>query len=315
MNTPLPAGHRPTPARLVLEAAPLALMLVAAIYWLATREPPAEPQRLPVPVAAAPELEPLAALSAAQLGETFASHNYGWPPSATIPRVAVARLPPDLADQPAARRKVLFMQTLLPLILAENNAIRREKRVLARWREAGEERGRELAGAFDRLRQRYRVDGELSAAQARDVLKSRVGVVPPSLALAQAAIETGWGTSRFALEGNNLFGEWTWDASQGLAPRRRDAGKSHYVRRFPGLRASVRGYLHNLNTHAAYAPLRARREASRAQGQAPDGNALAAGLAAYSERGQAYVDDVRTIIRQNRLERVAESVRLRGSER
>lgn len=315
MTEPAENGRVPGVARIVLEALPLAVVLLAGLYWLVSREAGPEPGKTPAPVAAAPELEPLAARSADDLIETFSAHGYGWPPAADIPRLAVASLPADLADQPPGQRKALFMQILLPLILAENNTIRREQKLLNRWDEAGTNRDAALEDAFHELRQRYRVDEALTNDEARAVLAARVDVVPPALALAQAAIETGWGTSRFARQGNNLFGQWTWEADQGLAPSRREAGARHYVRRFLSLRTSVRGYLHNLNTHPAYVPLRQRREAAREAGERPDGASLAGGLARYSERGSAYVADVRTIIRQNRLVEATGSVRLRSSER
>jgi Bax protein len=141
-------------------------------------------------------------------------------------------------------------------------------------------------------------------------LLRRVDEVPVALALAQAAIESGWGTSRFVHQANNLFGHWTYRHDRGLVPREREAGKTHRVRIFTTLRSSVQAYLHNLNTGRAYRHLRLLRAILRENDQPLDGEHLAAGLLHYSERGQAYVDEVRTLIRSNHLTHF-ETVRLR----
>jgi len=114
--------------------------------------------------------------------------------------------------------------------------------------------------------------------------------------LAQAAIESGWGTSRFALQGNSLFGQWTWVEGNGIAPTERAEGATHSVKAFDSLRASVRDYLLNLNTNKAYEHLRDLRQQLRDQGREPDAHIMAAGLSKYSQRGDHYVDEVRAII-------------------
>jgi Bax protein len=135
-------------------------------------------------------------------------------------------------------------------------------------------------------------------------LKARVDIIPASLALAQAANESGWGTSRFVREGNALFGQWTWDSSQGIAPKDRQEGKGNYsVRSFPDLGGSVSAYMRNLNTHSAYKTLRKTRAAMRASGKAPSGHALAGGLLRYSQRGKAYVEEIRGMISYDDFQR------------
>ena len=126
-------------------------------------------------------------------------------------------------------------------------------------------------------------------------------IIPPSLVMAQAANESAWGTSRFATQGNNLFGQWCFNQGCGLVPRSRPEGMSHEVEVFDSPYQSIRSYITNLNRHNAYQGLRDRRDALRAQGQFPDGATLAGGLEAYSERGQAYVHEIRAMINSNGL--------------
>ncbi len=133
------------------------------------------------------------------------------------------------------------------------------------------------------------------------MLKRRVNVVPPSLALAQAAVESGWGTSRFAMKGNALFGQRIWRVDAGMTPLDVDADTAFRVRSFPSLAASVAAYVHNLNTHRAYGEFRGLRATAGKDAQVPGGNVLATTLTKYSERGADYVADLLRIIRSNRL--------------
>ncbi len=131
-------------------------------------------------------------------------------------------------------------------------------------------------------------------------LAKRVDVVPVELALAQAANESAWGTSRFARQGNNFFGQWCYTSGCGIVPTRRNAGATHEVKAFDSPGASVRAYIHNLNTAKAYQPLRGIRLHLRRNKQPLDAMIMASGLSGYSERGAAYVKNIRTIIRRNR---------------
>lgn len=123
--------------------------------------------------------------------------------------------------------------------------------------------------------------------------------MPVELALTQAAIESAWGTSRFARLGNNLFGQWCRKAGCGIVPLRRTAGAKHEVRRFNNARESVRAYLFNLNTHRAYQKLRVQRAALNKAQQPVTASALALTLDKYSERGNAYVQDMLAFIKHN----------------
>lgn len=222
-----------------------------------------------------------------------------------VPRLFVARLPGDMPDMPeVAERKAVFFKSVLPLVLKVNEDIRAERRRL--WSLHSRVRLGESLDAVDRLwlivmAERYKV-----ARGDIDALLTRVDVVPISLALAQAAEESGWGTSRFTREGNALFGQWTWDGD-GIEPLRRDDGRTHKIRAFDTLLDSVQAYALNLNSHNAYGALRKARAAMRAAGRAPNGYALAGYLTRYSERGEAYVEGLRSLMETNELGRFDEA--------
>ncbi len=223
---------------------------------------------------------------------------------AEVPRLFQSRLPPELPRLThVAARKRAFIETLLPLLLRAN------QRILAiRERLAGTLVHLSKHGALDNADMDWLVEladefeVTLSERRAISELMRRVDVVPPSLALAQAAEESGWGTSRFALQGNAVFGQRTWTKGAGIVPKRRDPGKRHEVKAFADLRQSVAAYVRNLNTHPAYARLRAERAALRRRGAPLAGDVLAGALDKYSERGAEYVDTIRRIIRVNQLD-------------
>ncbi|MDT8399758.1 MAG: glucosaminidase domain-containing protein, partial [Pseudomonadales bacterium] len=141
---------------------------------------------------------------------------------------------------------------------------------------------------------------DFSEAHFRLLLR-RVDVIPSSLALAQAANESAWGTSRFALEGNNFFGQWCYSEGCGLVPRRRHQDASHEVRSFDSIQASVHAYFMNINTFPSYQNLRRMRMQLREQNKAINGYNLSEGLHSYSERGEDYVDELQSIILSNGL--------------
>lgn len=216
---------------------------------------------------------------------------------AEVPRLLLASMPGDMEYIPqAADKKELFFKSLLPLILKVNEDIitdRRRIRVLYyrgpfHWSQADRKWLKNIAKRYNAQRDNL-----------VDLLK-RVDVIPPSLALVQAANESAWGTSRFARLGNAIFGQWTYDGP-GIIPNNRPAGKTHKVKSFGNLLESVRGYVLNLNSHRAYTNLRQIRYQLRRNEQPLNGAALAAGLLKYSERGQVYVDSLRRMIRVNNL--------------
>lgn len=257
---------------------------------------------------AGPALTPITVRSAEQLADRLDALSYDWPPGGPVPRIHVRAFPHDLDMLPVERRKSVFFRSLLPLVLRENADLRQQRRRLQSLLGSGAPPPPDSAdGRFlQRMQERFRVAGDASEAEVRHRLLRRVDTVAPSLALAQAANESGWGTSRFTQEGNNLFGEWTYQPGEGMMPARREEGATHRVRAFADLQASVRGYIHNLNTGSAYQDLRRRRSRARADGSAPDGLDLAGGLLRYSERGEAYIREIRAMIRQNDLHRLPE---------
>ena len=262
--------------------------------------------------------------SVAALNDYYRERGYVAPAVAVgataVLRVHLANIPAGWADdQPVAVKKSLFFRTLLPLILTVNEDIGRDRRRLqqlaAAYRSDGDiTRARDRAWLY-RLAQRYEVaaadellsdDTPLGAFIAP--LLRRVDAIPPSLALAQAAVESGYGTSRFAIEGNALFGQWR--TGGGLRPRAQPAHLSAFgIATFATPLDSVAAYAHNLNTFAAYRDFRARRAALR--GSARAGLALADTLTAYSERGAAYIATLRQLITENRLLRF-DAARLDG---
>ncbi len=129
----------------------------------------------------------------------------------------------------------------------------------------------------------------------------RIDIVPPSLALAQAATESGWGTSRFFKKANNIFGHWTYNPKIGMVPLRRQTGKKHFIRVFPTLHDSIAAYMKNLNRTGAYYEFRAKRRAMRLKKEFIDGMKLAKTMTKYSGIGHDYVKILQSIIRKNNL--------------
>lgn len=224
--------------------------------------------------------------------------------NAPIPRVFMTRLPESLSDMTDSnKRKRVFILTLLPLILHANELIKSDRahtlELVTHF---------ELHGSFSEWDQawlegqmrRYRVKADTVDRATLHSLLERQDTIPPSLALAQAAIETGWGTSFFSQEGNALYGEWVFDQeSEGMVPRGREEGKTHRVKKFDYLIDSVVSYMTNLNRHRSYAGLRDRRTELRQLGLPVTGAALAPALIHYSERGGDYVSDLLSIMSYN----------------
>lgn len=199
----------------------------------------------------------------------------------------------------------MFFRALLPIVLAENLRIWHQRVFLleefGRGRiDPDSDAGEEIAS----IAARYRVTGNLNDPQVRQTLLSRVDVVPVALVLAQAAQESGWGTSRFALESNNLFGIWTWDVNQGSVPANRPQDANHLVRVYPNVQSSVRAYLHNINIGFAYVDFRDMRSEMRATDKPLDALQLAGALNRYSITGSLYIANIRTMIRGNELRKL-----------
>ncbi|MFQ3304511.1 glucosaminidase domain-containing protein [Candidatus Njordibacter sp. Uisw_039] len=157
------------------------------------------------------------------------------------------------------------------------------------------------AKRLNRLSKSHKIKTKVPAEQI-DLLLRKIGTVPTALVLAQAANESAWGTSRFATEGNNLFGQWCFSLGCGLVPSGRPEGANYEVRQFKNPQDSVDAYIRNLNSHGGYIGLRRIRECLINNGQTVTARALSAGLISYSSRGVDYIDDIRSMIRVNKLE-------------
>lgn len=213
---------------------------------------------------------------------------------------------PDFSVLAVAQKKAQFFAYLRPKIERANADVLVERqRLLGLAPKAAQGRLNWLDRRWlSKMGARY----ELSAPEPADFpqlindLLQRVDMIPPSLALIQAAKESAWGTSRFAVHGNNLFGQHCFAAGCGHVPLRRDANRRHEVAQFASAQAAVVAYLHNLNTHPRYAELRDIRARIRAENGVLHGTTLADGLLAYSERGAAYISEVKAMIRANNLE-------------
>jgi Bax protein len=205
-------------------------------------------------------------------------------------------------------KKREFIEKLLPTVQRENSKLRQLHQHLQQVIQGIHSTygiSRQSRHWLQNLARRYQVKGDpVTEKQAQLELLKRVDVIPASLTLAQAATESAWGQSRFALEANNLFGIWTYDKSKGLEPLERDQDKKHLVRKFSDVRESVSYYMHTLNTHPAYRQLREIRYRMRMNNEQPDGHTLASGLEKYSAKGEHYIQLIRDLIRQNQWARL-----------
>ncbi|MBL3554955.1 MULTISPECIES: glucosaminidase domain-containing protein [Marinobacter] len=225
--------------------------------------------------------------------------------------VALAKLPPlprwsgtDLPDfstyRDTTEKKAAFFSFLYPRIVLANSRILIEREYLRSLSGKESLTKSELTWLKNQA-ERLRVDEEPGSPDMFRRLEYRLDVIPPSLVMAQAANESAWGTSRFARRGNNLFGQWCFSKGCGLVPQSRIEGASHEVASFSSPYVSVRSYIQNLNRHPAYQKLRDIRLEARNNGGYPSGSILAAGLLDYSERGEEYVKEIRSMIRHNNL--------------
>ncbi len=205
------------------------------------------------------------------------------------------QFPRDLDNlQSVQLKKETFIKIVLPLIVAENEKILDDREKLKLVSEKKFTSDLEKQWLRQKLLEYKVKKGDLKE------LMLRMDIIPVSIALAQAAKESGWGTSRFALEGNAIFGQWTWDG-QGIAPLKRDGDKSHKILKFPILRASVKAYKNNLNTHKSYSKFREKRKSLRDKDKKITGLSLTDTLRNYAQTGSEYTKILNQIIKQNRL--------------
>jgi Bax protein len=215
-------------------------------------------------------------------------------------------LPDFAAIEDTRERKQAFFDYLRPAI-AHRNAVNAERQLLLGGVALRLEKDLPLQEAdrafLDNMRRYYKVPEGLTDAEAVPVLKRRMGTIPESMVLAQAALESGWGRSRFAREANNLFGQWCYEEGCGMVPSRRNSGARHEVRAFASVDEAIDAYYRNINTHPVYKPVRDIRAQATASDQSISGLDMARGLERYSERGDAYIEEVQQVIRVNGLEK------------
>ena len=192
------------------------------------------------------------------------------------------------------KRKNLFIQIVLPLIIEENTKIRLDRKRLFAILNKNNNSNSDRNWLSEKFKQYGVKSNDFST------LKIRMDEIPASLAIAQAAKETGWGTSRFAQEGNALFGQWTW-SGEGIKPAGADIDSKHRIAKFKVLKASVKAYQRNLNTHSTYKEFRKARAELRDEGKKLDSLVLAQYLNNYAETGEKYVEVLQKIIEQNNL--------------
>ena len=205
------------------------------------------------------------------------------------------QFPRDLdALQSTKIKKETFIKIVLPLIVAENERILADRSKLLLLS------GKKFTTDTEKqwLRQKL-LEYKVKKGDLKELTK-RMDIIPTSIALAQAAKESGWGTSRFALEGNAIFGQWTW-SGQGIAPLDRESNKNHKILKFPILRASVKAYQNNLNTHKSYSKFRQKRSVLRDKNKKIKGLELTETLNNYAQTGSEYTKKLNQIIKQNRL--------------
>jgi len=209
--------------------------------------------------------------------------------------VYLSKLPKDLKKiKSTQKRKETFIKIVMPLILDENNKILDDRKKLFKiLSKASNTMGEKVW-----LKRRFK-DYQITNEDITE-LKLRMDIIPASLAIAQAAKESGWGTSRFALEGNAMFGQWTW-GKDGIEPSEKKDDEQHKILKFPMLRSSVKAYLKNLNTHRGYGEFRKERSLLRQNNKKISGLDLADYLYNYAKTGSEYVKILKKIIRQNDL--------------
>ncbi len=223
--------------------------------------------------------------------------NYSSSGILNIPKIFLEKVPVGLDELPVEQKKAIFIRFMLPLILKANQEIWGQRKDIIKANNSSNKT------VLKSIAKTYKVDIEIMKSdEIYGWANNHLLPIPTSLALAQAAIESGWGTSRFSIQGNALFGQWSWSPQSGIKPL--EASNSNaVVRSFPNLQSSVHSYMKNLNTHPAYKEFRTLRNSYINQGKWPDSVELATGLHPYAETGDEYVESIRNIILQNNLQR------------
>ena len=225
----------------------------------------------------------------------------------SVKPVYLSKLPKDLKKiKSTNKRKDTFIKIVMPLILSENEKILEDRNKL--FRILGKQSN--TMGEKVWLKRRFK-DYDIKGEDIAE-LKLRMDIVPTSIAIAQAAKESGWGTSRFALEGNAMYGQWTW-GGEGIEPSKKDKKKEHKILKFPKLQSSVAAYMKNLNTHRGYSEFRDKRSKIREKKQEVNGLDLVDYLYNYAQTGSEYVKILKIIIQQNNLNDFDTSILMNSS--
>lgn len=209
-----------------------------------------------------------------------------------------AQILPDFSQyQDVKAKKHAFFNYMLPKIQQANHDILKERAFIEQNMPK-----KTLDPKWLALVEKYRIDlKNKTPQQIKNLLLQRVDIIPPSLALAQAANESSWGTSRFAKQGFNLYGQWCFTEGCGLVPKQRQTGQKHEVKKFADPMDSIKSYMRNLNSHPAFKEFRDLRTSLRQSQQPIEGQKLSAGLIQYSERKDDYIQELNQMIRVNQL--------------
>ena len=219
----------------------------------------------------------------------------------TVPLKFARHIPAKHFELTGDAQKQSFIKLVLPLILAANDELLQRRKAVKASIQANDR------NTLDQWAVLYRIDSEnFDDLELAERLLRRVDTIPVALALAQAAVESGWGTSRFAQQGNALFGQWAWTESAGMRPLAASNERA-VVRSFGSLLESVRAYMHNLNTHQNYKRFRDARYRLKPQTEAVKASRLATYLDSYAEIGQAYVKKLLAVMSSNNFDQYAEA--------
>ena len=228
--------------------------------------------------------------------------------STVLQEKATSTQAPDFSSIKDVRlKKKTFFEFMYPRIVKANEKVARERAEIERLKKQwikNKQLTSEEQKTFSFYEKKYREDkNKLDTLSKINHLLVKVDKVPASLILAQSANESAWGTSRFAKHGNNYFGQWCYRKGCGLVPSQRDDGSTHEVAKFGSVQKSVEEYIYNINVSRSYKDIRKLRQKMRNEGKSLDSLKLASGLSRYSERGKAYVKEIQSMIRFNKLQR------------
>jgi len=212
---------------------------------------------------------------------------------------AITSIPDFKSIKDVKEKKTAFFEFMAPIAREENLKIYASRQWLEGLNVAN--MNADDTEKFNALAAKYQVESSDNKVSMKNILLRRVDIVPASMVLAQSANESSWGTSRFAKQGYNFFGQWCFTKGCGIVPSQRSSGMVHEVRKFDSVNESVAGYMYNLNTNIAFKVFREIRSETRVKNEALTGYNLIAGLISYSERKHEYIKEIRAMIRINKL--------------